>query len=57
MIWRFLCLLSASHVLAYVDRHYDRGTMWVVSSLIMLVLLPLSEIERRLAELIKVAKA
>jgi hypothetical protein len=51
MIWRILVLMSWTYVFAYVDKHYGREAAWCLSSAIMVILLPLSEIERRLATL------
>ena len=57
MMWRIIVLVSASYVCAFVYREFGSTAASAASSAMAVVVIPLSEIERRLAELIKVAKS
>ena len=57
MIWRCLSFCSVMTVTAIVYQHFGQDAAFAALSACMVILLPLSEIERRLVELIKVAKS
>jgi len=57
MIWRAVVFFSAFFLCTFVGREYGSLEASVTSSAIAVIVIPLSEIERRLSELIKVMKA
>lgn len=57
MIWRILAFWSVMTIAAYVYKHFGQDAAIAAVSACMVILMPLSEIERRLVELIKVAKS
>ncbi len=48
MIWRIPLFISVIYIFAYVDMVYGRGAAWAATSALSVIILPLSEIERRL---------
>lgn len=56
-MWRALVLFDVLTVAAYVYRERGETAAWVALAAMAAVLLPLSEIERRLAEILKEMRA
>lgn len=56
MIWRTLAFWSAMTIAAYVYKHFGQEAAIAALAACMVVLLPLSEIERRLVEISKAVK-
>lgn len=56
MIWRILAFSSVMTIAATVYKHFGQDATFAALAGCMVILLPLSEIERRLVELIEAVK-
>lgn len=57
MIWRILAFWSVMTIAAFAYKHFGQDAAIAAVSACMVILVPASEIERQIVELIKVVKS